>query len=267
MNLSCLSPSIEADGTNHAELGVIVLAPSIQLLYRNQQARELCEEINQYDNVNTARGVLPAAVMSLAFEIRRLLRIRPESKDWEQIQLRRVAGDPDRPVLLCGFGLIDADLWKSRIFIVMQETSPAYWHRRILDRSKEKFQLTSRETDILQHLLKGWTNKEIATALRMSEQTVKEHIKHLLAKTGITTRTGIVMKAVLCGLQHEARMVPSDSSEYACVSSSSRIESQLYNPNFAEPDENRRLKGSKRIPSLRRDEMDLVSSSNHLASA
>ena len=267
MDLSRLSPSIEADGTNHAELGVIVLAPSIQLLYRNQQARQLCEEINQYDNVKSARGVLPAAVMSLAFEIRRLLRIRPESKDWEQIQLRRVAGDPDYPVLLCGFGLIDPDLWKSRIFIVMQETSPAYWHRRILDRSKEKFQLTSRETDILQHLLKGWTNKEIATALRMSEQTVKEHIKHLLAKTGITTCTGIVMKAVLCGLQYEARIFPSDSSEYACVSSSSQIDSQIYNPHFDEPDQNRRLKDSKRLPSLRRDEMDLVSSSNHLASA
>jgi len=267
MDLSQLSPSIEADGTNHAELGVIVLAPSIQLLYRNQQARELCEEINQYDNVKTASGVLPAAVTSLAFEIRRLLRIRPESKDWEQIQLRRVAGDPDRPVLLCGFGLIDADLWKSRIFILMQETSSAYWHRRILDRSKEKFQLTTRETDILQHLLKGWTNKEIATALRMSEQTVKEHIKHLLAKTGITTRTGIVMKAVLCGLQYETRMFPSDSSEYACASSSSQVDSQLYNLHLDEPRQNRRVRDSKKIPSLARDEMDLVSSSTHLASA
>lgn len=263
----CVSACIEADGSTHAELGMIVLAPSIQLHYRNQQARELCEQINRYDNMKSANGVLPAAVTNLANEIRRLLRIRTEMKDWEQIQLRRVAGNPDRPILLCGFGLIDANLGKSRIVIVLRETSPAYWHKRILDRSKEKFQLTRRETDLLQQLLKGWTNKEIATAVQISEQTVKEHIKHILAKTGSTTRTGIVMQAVLCGLQSETSMVPSDSLGYACVSSPPQSDSQPYNSRFEEPCQNRRSRAPEKIPVLPRNELDQVGSASHIASA
>ena len=264
---SCLTNSTEVDGTTHAELGVIVLASSIQLRYRNQHARELCEQINQYENEKTASGVLPAAVMSLADEIRMLLRIRTEMKDWEQIQIRRVVGNPDCPILLCGFGLIDADLGKSRIVIVLQETSPAYWHKRILDRSKEKFQITPREIDVLQYLLKGWPNKEIATALRISEQTVKEHIKHLLTKTGSTTRTGIVMQAVQCGLQYENRVFPLDSSGFTHLSSPPQSNSQPYNSGFEEPCQNRRLRISEKIPVLPRKGMDPINSSNQISSA
>lgn len=54
----------------------------------------------------------------------------------------------------------------------------------------------------MQHLLKGWTNKEIANELRLAEQTIKEHFKHISEKTSTTTRTGIVMKIIDSGLRH-----------------------------------------------------------------
>jgi DNA-binding CsgD family transcriptional regulator len=195
--------------------GVLVFTSSFQLCYRDQRATELCEQITRHESTKTANGILPLAVTSLADEIHRLLRIRTESKDWEQFQIRRVAGNPNHPVLLCGFGVVEADVAPSRIVIIMQVTRSAFWHRRVLDRSKEKFQLTWRETNILQHLMKGWTNKEIANTLSISEQTVKEHMKHLLVKMCVTTRTGIVMKAVLCGLHYEAETFQSNPIEPA----------------------------------------------------
>jgi DNA-binding CsgD family transcriptional regulator len=121
----------------------------------------------------------------------------------------------NHPVLLCGFGVVEADMAQSRIVIVMQVTGSAFWHKRVLGQSKEKFQLTWREAHTLQHLLKGWTNKEIGNTLSISEQTVKEHVKHLLAKMCVTTRTGIVMKAVLCGVEYETQPIPSNSMESA----------------------------------------------------
>ena len=66
--------------------------------------------------------------------------------------------------------------------------------RLTLDQARERFQLTEREQAVVEHLTKGWTNKEIAAALRITEQTVKEHIKHIMEKTGSTTRTAILMK-------------------------------------------------------------------------
>ena len=49
---------------------------------------------------------------------------------------------------------------------------------------------------MVKNLLKGWTNKEIAHDLAVSEQTVKEHIKHIMAKTKTTTRTGILVQVM-----------------------------------------------------------------------
>jgi DNA-binding NarL/FixJ family response regulator len=64
------------------------------------------------------------------------------------------------------------------------------------------FHLTARETTVVQHLLKGWTNKEIANEMRLAEQTIKEHFKHISEKTSTTTRTGIVMTIIHSGLRH-----------------------------------------------------------------
>jgi len=66
----------------------------------------------------------------------------------------------------------------------------------MVDQAKELFRLTTREVAVVQHLLKGWTNKEIANALKVTEQTVKEHIKHIMAKTKTTTRTGVLVQVL-----------------------------------------------------------------------
>ena len=62
------------------------------------------------------------------------------------------------------------------------------------DQAKERFQLTNREQSVVENLAKGWTNKEIANALKITEQTVKEHIKHIMRKTNSTTRTGVLVQ-------------------------------------------------------------------------
>ena len=193
--------------------GVLMFTSSFQLCYKNLRATELCEQLTQYESTKIANGILPLAVTNLADEIHRLIRIRTESKDWQQFQIRRVSGSPNHPVVLCGFGVVEAEMAQSRIVIVMQVAGSAFWHKRVLGRSKEKFQLTWRQTNILHHLLKGWTNKEIANTLSISEQTVKEHIKLLLAKMCVTTRTGIVMKAVLSGVEYETQPIPSNSTD------------------------------------------------------
>ena len=204
MNAAALKEESDKDtASKFHSPGVLVFNSAVQLLFRDGRAKRLCEQIIQFENGKPANGLLPSAVISLAEEIHRLLHIRTETKDWEQFQVRRMAGSPDHPVLLCGFGVLDAGTALARIMIVMQDTIPAYWHHQVLERTRERFRLTAREMEILRHLFKGWTNKEIANTLKLSEQTVKEHMKRLCLKTGTTTRTGVVMKAVLYGLQYE----------------------------------------------------------------
>jgi DNA-binding NarL/FixJ family response regulator len=60
--------------------------------------------------------------------------------------------------------------------------------------------LTQRESEVLRQLALGLTNKEIAQALSISYETVKEHVQHILRKVGVTDRTQAAVWAVRKGL-------------------------------------------------------------------
>jgi DNA-binding NarL/FixJ family response regulator len=56
--------------------------------------------------------------------------------------------------------------------------------------------LTRRESEVLQQLAKGLTNKLIAQTLDISYETVKEHVQHILRKIGVSDRTQAAVWAV-----------------------------------------------------------------------
>lgn len=65
------------------------------------------------------------------------------------------------------------------------------------DNNKE---LSSRETDVLQLIVKGSTNKEIADRLNISLNTVLSHRKNITAKLGIKTVSGLTFYAIMNGI-------------------------------------------------------------------
>ena len=63
-------------------------------------------------------------------------------------------------------------------------------------------ELTPREVQILNELAKGLANKEIADILNISEHTVKDHLKNILAKLRVADRTEAVTTAIQRGIIH-----------------------------------------------------------------
>jgi DNA-binding NarL/FixJ family response regulator len=63
-----------------------------------------------------------------------------------------------------------------------------------------RVQLTPRELGSLRLMADGQSNKEIASALGISERTVKTHLGHLFEKLGVTSRTEAVKIATRRGL-------------------------------------------------------------------
>ncbi|HVU44979.1 MAG TPA: response regulator transcription factor [Terracidiphilus sp.] len=61
-------------------------------------------------------------------------------------------------------------------------------------------ELTPREFDVLEQIVHGKSNKEIATELDVSEATVKTHINSLLGKLGVTDRTQAATAAIQRGI-------------------------------------------------------------------
>jgi DNA-binding NarL/FixJ family response regulator len=62
--------------------------------------------------------------------------------------------------------------------------------------------LTYRETEVLKLIVAGNSNKEIATALFISEATVKTHVNNLLSKLGVSDRTQAATTALQRGIVH-----------------------------------------------------------------
>lgn len=61
-------------------------------------------------------------------------------------------------------------------------------------------ELTPREAEVLAHIAAGLSNSEIAATLFVSEATVKTHINHIFAKTGLRDRAQLVGYAFRHGL-------------------------------------------------------------------
>lgn len=61
-------------------------------------------------------------------------------------------------------------------------------------------QLTSRETQVLRLIAMGLSNQEIADALEISVETVKEHVQNLLRKISLADRTQAAVWALRHGL-------------------------------------------------------------------
>ncbi len=59
--------------------------------------------------------------------------------------------------------------------------------------------LTPRETDVLRLIAAGYSNREIATTLGMTEGSVKNHISNVLSKLGARDRTRAVLRAIEIG--------------------------------------------------------------------
>ena len=64
--------------------------------------------------------------------------------------------------------------------------------------------LSPREREILQHLARGASNKEIARDLELAESTVKIHVQHILRKLDLSSRVQAAVWAVEHGIAAKA---------------------------------------------------------------
>ena len=75
-----------------------------------------------------------------------------------------------------------------------KERAPAAANARLIE------PLSTRQLDVLAHLAKGKSNREIAAALFLTEGTVKNHLTSILGKLGVRDRTQAALKARELGL-------------------------------------------------------------------
>jgi DNA-binding NarL/FixJ family response regulator len=135
----------------------------------------------------------------------------------------------DRPVLLLTWsrreddliealragagGLVHKDAEPAEILAAIHDVAagrsafPAGWERLLVSRldghtpsgtrrRRDAVSLTQRERDIVQLIVDGHSNKALAAALGIAHQTAKNHVRHVMAKARVSSRTQLCAWAI-----------------------------------------------------------------------
>lgn len=107
--------------------------------------------------------------------------------------------------LMLGHVLSNSDLpAKNPISQIAVGLSTASINSHAASRNTRAFGLSDRESQILDMVVKGQTNKAIANTCAVSEATVKVHLKSILRKIQVSNRTQAAIWALSHGFVHEA---------------------------------------------------------------
>jgi DNA-binding CsgD family transcriptional regulator len=180
---------------NRACPGVFMVNSTMEVLWADRRAWELCRATDPNRTAKGSGRQLPKAVQAIGETALQLL-TEGYSRNPDSPLIRKIIKGTGGSLLVCGFGLpFNKDPQHSQLLILIERIG-----RRgtaAAQQAKEIFKLTQREVEVVQHLLKGWSNKQIAYQLKLKEQTIKEHVHRIMAKTKSESRTGILARVLL----------------------------------------------------------------------
>jgi len=137
-------------------------------------------------------GVVPYEVINLCSKVLHAARLRNNTdKDSVFRVIRNLGGKHFslRAFLLCSARQNDE---QGSVAVVVEQIID----RHLFDPGmvRKRFRLSRRETEVLQLLYEGLSNKAISEKIIISEYTVKEHIKKIMKAMKVTSRTQVIAK-------------------------------------------------------------------------
>src|SRR5512146_1424686 len=179
----------------HAATGIILFNTTGQLLFMNSEAQALLRQLQPLSTRENGTCLIPDEIHSVVRDLLSRLIECDHPKDCESIQIERLCFAADQRLLLRGLCIPDEPLARnSRFLIILEKLNQKL---ECPDSNiQQRYHLTEREQMVIIYLMLGFTNKEIANRLNLSEYTVKEHLKRIMHKTKTTTRTGLLARMI-----------------------------------------------------------------------
>jgi|ERR1041385_3387044 DNA-binding CsgD family transcriptional regulator len=169
----------QAEGLTAARIGLILLDSSLKLVYCNSEALRILAYPSQPSKA-------PGAELSKW--IHSIVGNSNSSNDFSKT-LHFVSG---RRCYLCRTFILEFESngdFQPTIAITLERG-------RGLAHDLAPFHLTAREAEVVQHLVDGLTNKEIAQRMNVSTHTVRAFLRLIMIKLGVTTRSAIIGKLI-----------------------------------------------------------------------
>jgi DNA-binding CsgD family transcriptional regulator len=176
--------------------GILLFNSTGQLLFMNTEAQAFTRQLQPLSTRENGTCLIPEEIHTVVRDLISRLMHCDHPKDCESLQVERLCFATDQRLLLRGFCIPDEPLARnSRILVIMEKLNQQ--KLECPDAAiQERYHLTEREQMVIIYLMLGFTNKEIANRMNLSEYTVKEHLKRIMHKTKTTTRTGLLARMI-----------------------------------------------------------------------
>lgn len=182
---------------SRSDPGVIIINLKKKIIFINQSALEIF-----YSKRFNGHGEVPYSHLKLPRNLSRIyaeLIARRDRDDWkscpETVYLKKFIMIRKCQFLARAFIIMDAPNPSSTQFLVLIDKL-ALRPKMDLEFARINFHLSSKEFEVVQLLIGGRTNKEIACKLHIAECTVKEYLCTVMSKVRATTRAGVVAQVL-----------------------------------------------------------------------
>jgi DNA-binding CsgD family transcriptional regulator len=187
---------------SRSEPGIIIFNIKKQVNFVNQIALGIFnpKKINGYRVYLHRDFSLPVKLSRIHADLKSRLSSQDRNSFPDSVYLKKIIPIRGFQYLIRGF-IISAPLNPSSTqFLVLIDKLTL---RSVVELKSARvhFHLSSKEFEVVQLLIGGRTNKEIANELRIAECTVKEYLRTVMTKVRATTRAGVVAQV----LTHSSR--------------------------------------------------------------
>ncbi|BAU29008.1 LuxR family transcriptional regulator [Aneurinibacillus soli] len=170
----------EIEAESEVELGILVLDERLGTLSANEVADRWLSRLRKWERIGGA--VLPRPVRTACFRALSVSTTTSPAKSCVHL--------PGYPYLTIRASKLHGLEHAPRLAVSFETAGPADTLRLLA----EACELSEREKQILDALIKGMSTKELALSLHISAYTVQDHIKSIFVKTGVTSRRELVWR-------------------------------------------------------------------------
>jgi hypothetical protein len=113
---------LETTTTDSAGGGILVLSPTREVVYMSGRAMDLLKSIQEAEVGLAMPGVIPTVIHDFCNRILDIVATRGLGTNGISCEVRRMAGDPERPIVLRGFALsAPSSTGRSHMVIILEE--------------------------------------------------------------------------------------------------------------------------------------------------
>ena len=176
-----------------ASPGVLVFDMGGHLLYSNQDALEMIAAFRESDLAEAgSEFVLPAEITTLCQEATRQL-TGSECNNGGHLPQAVLVNETGLTFSLRAFMMGDHDKGRIPTHVMVLLERIIAKHEVDFTKAEKDFLLSKRETDVLKLICQGQTNREMSNHLFICEDTVKCHIKKIMQKMTVNSRSEIIV--------------------------------------------------------------------------